>query len=196
MPKTLEFFFDYLSPYSYLASTQVEAICARTGAILVWRPVLLGAVFKATSNVGPATNPFKAQYLFKDLLRWTARYGLPELVLPEGFPSNSMKADRLGLVAQEQGRIERYTRAVYAAAFQRGQDIAQAPVLEAVLREAEIDPAPALARAESAEIKARLRVNTDDAVARGAFGVPTFFIGDEIYVGNDRLDFVEAALAR
>jgi 2-hydroxychromene-2-carboxylate isomerase len=196
MPRTLEFFFDYGSPYSYLASTQVEGVCARTHATLTWRPVLLGAIFKATGNVPPASNMHKAQYLLKDLKDWAHHYGLPEFVLPDNFPNNSLKADRVGIVVQALGPIAAFTHAVYRAGFQRGQDLGVPGVLEGALREAGMDAAAALGRAESDEIKAQLRANTEEALSRGAFGVPTFFVGDDMYVGNDRLAFVEAALAR
>jgi 2-hydroxychromene-2-carboxylate isomerase len=194
MGKTLEFFFDFASPYSYLASTQVERICERTGARLEWRPVLLGAIFKATGNVSPLTNPVKAMYLMKDVVDWCKHYGIPPLVLPEVFPIHSLKADRLALVAQEQGRLPALVRAVYAAAFHRGQDIGEPRVLEEALKLAEMDVATSLAKAEAQPFKDALRANTDEAVRRGAFGLPLFFVGEEMFVGNDRLHFVEAAL--
>ncbi len=194
MAKTLEFFFDYSSPYSYLASTQVEAVARRAGAQLRWRPFLLGAVFKATGNIAPASNPHKARYLLKDLLDWTRHYGLPDFTLPDGFPANSVKADRLGLVADEHGKLPAYTHALYRIAFAAGKDASDLQVLSVALKEANLDPEKALARAEAQEIKDRLRQNTDEAIQRGSFGAPTFFIGDDMYVGNDRLPFVEKAL--
>jgi 2-hydroxychromene-2-carboxylate isomerase len=194
MSKALEFFFDYASPYSYLASTQVERVCERTHAELKWRPVLLGAIFKASGNTSPAATPAKAMYLFKDLTDWARHYGLPSFVLPEAFPINSLKADRVGVVALEQGRISAFTRAAYAAAFQKGRDLNEPAVLADVLTEAGMDARDALARAETQAVKDALRANTDEALSRGAFGLPLFFIGDDMYVGNDRLPFVEAAL--
>ena len=194
MAQTLEFFFDYGSPYSYLASTRVEALCRSTGATLRWRPVLLGAIFKATENVPPVSNMYKARYLLKDLLDWTRHYGLPDFVLPDNFPVNSLKADRLGMVALEEGRIAAFTPAIYRASFQRGQDIGDLGVLTAALKEAGMDPAKALGRAEGPDIKDALRLNTEEAVGRGAFGVPSFYVGEDMYVGNDRLAFVERAL--
>jgi 2-hydroxychromene-2-carboxylate isomerase len=194
MPSTLEFFFDYSSPYSYLASTQVQALGERNGAIVKWRPFLLGAVFKATGNVPPSSNLAKAQYLLKDLSDWIRHYRLPELVWPPSFPMNSVLADRLGLVAEEQGKLIEYTRETFHAAFAKGQDISEKEVLYGVLVTLGMEPEAALARATSQEIKDRLRANTDEAVARGAFGAPTFFVGEDMYVGNDRLPFVERAL--
>ncbi len=194
MGKTVEFFFDYSSPYSYLASTQIEAIAQRTGAELRWRPFLLGAVFKATGNISPAANLYKARHLFKDLLDWTRHYGLPDFKLPEGFPSNSVKADRLGLVAQERGKLPQFTHALYRAVFAEGRNLSDVDVLSAVLDRVGLSPSDALARAEAQEIKDLLRKNTDEAVDRGSFGAPTFFVEEDMYLGNDRLMFVERAL--
>lgn len=195
MQKTLEFFFDYTSPYSYLASTQVEAVCARAGAKLSWRPFLLGAVFKSAGNASPSVVPLKARHMLKDLHDWTRHYGLPDIALPPAFPMNSMKPDRLGLVADEQGKIAAFTHAVYRAVFVLGRDASEDEVLGALLAEVGLDPMAAFARAASPEIKEKLRANTDDASRRGAFGAPTFFVDEtDMYVGNDRLAFVERAL--
>lgn len=194
MAKTLEFFFDYASPYSYLASEQVEALVQRTGAELRWRPFLLGAVFKATGNVSPLTNERKAVYLAKDLLDWTRHLGLPDFRMPEGFPINSLKANRLGLVAAEQGRIAPFSHATFRAAFAEGRNMNDPQVLTELARATGLAPEAALARTENQEIKDALRRNTEEAVERGAFGAPTFFLGDDMYFGNDRLILVERAL--
>jgi 2-hydroxychromene-2-carboxylate isomerase len=192
--KVLEFFFDYGSPYSYLASTQVEEMVRRTGSELRWRPFLLGAVFKSTGNISPATTMQKARYILKDLLDWTRQYDLPEFLLPEGFPANSLRADRLGLVADEQGCLPAFTHALYREEFVLGKDPSQLATLNPVLQGVGLEAEKSLARSESAEIKDRLRQNTDQAIERGAFGAPTFFIGDDMFWGNDRLPFVERAL--
>lgn len=194
MAKTLEFFFDYASPYSYLACHQVEAVAQRTGAELRWRPFLLGAVFKATGNSPPIQVPQKGVYLGKDLLDWTRHLGLPELRFPDTFPINSLKANRLGLVAAEHGRIVAFSRAAYRAAFVEGRDLNDPKVLAELGREVGLEPEVALARMEHQEIKDALRRNTEEAVERGAFGAPTFFVGQDMYFGNDRLMFVERAL--
>lgn len=192
----VEFFFDCGSPYSYLASTQIEALAERTSAQIVWRPFLLGGVFKATGSGQPeaVTNMYKARYLFKDLQDWAKYYGLPALVLPDNFPVDSLKADRLALVAQEAGQLVRWTHTVFRAAFIEGRDVSDPNVLSDLLRQLELDPQPAFARMLSPEIKDRLRKNTEEAVSRGAFGAPTFFVGNEMFFGNDRMGFLEAAL--
>src|SRR4051812_42575628 len=138
MRKTLEFFFDLLSPFSYLASTQVEAVCARTGAVLAWRPFLLGAVFKATGNASPMSNPHKARYLFQDLERWADHYGLPRLTFPPEFPFRVVDADRLVLVAGEQGKAGAFARAAFNAVWVGGKDLGHPEALAEVLRSVEI----------------------------------------------------------
>jgi len=195
MAKTLEFFFDYASPYSYLASEQLEAVVKRTGAEVRWRPFLLGAVFKATGNVPPISTPSKGLYLAKDLDDWARSLGLPAFRMPDDFPINSLKANRLGLVAAEQGSIVPFSHAAFRAAFVHGKDLNEPAVLAELARAAELDPDKALARLDNQEIKDALRRNTDEAVSRGAFGAPTFFVGERMFFGNDRLMFVERALS-
>jgi 2-hydroxychromene-2-carboxylate isomerase len=196
MAKTLEFFFDYASPYSYLACNQVEAVAQRTGAELRWRPFLLGAVFKATGNNTPTLVPAKGVYIGKDLQDWVSYLGLPALVLPESFPINSLKANRLALVAAEQGKVAAFSHAAYRAAFAEGKDLSDPKVLAEVARGVGLDADKALAQLESQELKDALRRNTDEALSRGAFGAPTFFVGDDMFFGNDRLMFVERALQK
>ncbi len=194
MARTLEFFFDYASPYSYLAAQQVEAVAERTGAELRWRPFLLGAVFKSTGNVPPISSASKASYMLEDLSRWARHLGLPAFRLPESFPINSLKANRLGLVAAEHGRIAPFSHAAFRAAFAEGKDLSDPKVLEALARQVDLNPEQALAQIENQEIKDALRRNTEEAVERGAFGAPMFFVGKDMYFGNDRLQFVEQAL--
>lgn len=194
MAKTLEFFFDYASTYSYLACHQVEAVAQRTGAELRWRPFLLGAVFKATGNHTPLQIPQKGVYIAKDIQDWLRYLKLPSLVLPESFPANSLKANRMALVAAEHGKVAAFSRAAYRAAFAEGRDLNDPKVLAELAREVGLEPDKALAHIENQEIKDALRRNTEEAVARGAFGAPTFFVGDNMFFGNDRLMFVEQAL--
>jgi 2-hydroxychromene-2-carboxylate isomerase len=194
MAKTLEFFFDYASTYSYLACNQVEAVAQRTGAELRWRPFLLGAVFKATGNHTPLQIPQKGVYIAKDIQDWLRYLKLPALVLPESFPANSLKANRMALVAAEHGKVAAFSHAAYRAAFAEGRDLNDPKVLAELARQVGLDPDKALAHIENQEIKDALRRNTEEAVARGAFGAPTFFVGDNMFFGNDRLMFVEQAL--
>lgn len=198
MTKSLEFFFDFTSTYSYLASTRIEAMVRDTGVTLHWRPFLLGVVFKATDNVAPLVHPSQAKvaYLLKDIRDWTRHYGLPEFRLPDVFPVPSLKANRLALVAIEQGKGPAFIHATYAAIFQQGRDLGDLEVLGELAAAAGLDAGAALERMEDPAIKAALKANTDEAVARGAFGAPTLFLGDDLYFGNDRLPLVERALQR
>ncbi|MFL5322467.1 MAG: 2-hydroxychromene-2-carboxylate isomerase [Myxococcaceae bacterium] len=195
MPGKFEFFFDFSSPYSYLASTQVEAVAKRAGATLIWRPFLLGGVFKTTGNIPPVHNAYKARYLLKDLQNWCEHYGLPPLKFPEEFPINSLKAIRLAIAVDRAGHLAPFVHAVYRRVFEEGRDISDVEILRGTLRGLALDPEPLLAQVELPEIKDALRRNTDEAVGRGSFGAPTFFVNDEdMYIGNDRLMFVEKAL--
>lgn len=194
MTKTLEFFFDFTSPYAYLASTQVEAVAERTGATLRYRPFLLGAVFKATGNSPPLMVPAKGLHMLKDLGRWAEHYGLPPFALPSPFPFRSLEANRLALVAIEAGKGKEFVARTYRAGFVEHAELSDRAVLARLATEVGLNAEEALAKIEQPSVKDALRANTEEAVARGSFGAPTFFVGDELFVGNDRLHFVERAL--
>jgi 2-hydroxychromene-2-carboxylate isomerase len=188
---TLEFFYDFVSPYSYLASTRVEALAARAGATLRWRPFLLGGVFKATENRAPLDVPAKGRHMWRDLERWAHRLGVP-LRRPEPFPFSPILALRTAFAAEAAGKLVPYTHAVYWAAWVDGRDVANPEVLAAIATEAGLDGAALVAAAPS--YKAALMAQTQEAIDRGAFGAPACFVGEELFIGNDRLDFVEEAL--
>ena len=194
MTKHLEFFFDLSSPYSYLAATQVPALAARTGATVAWKPFVLAAVFKATKNNGPIVSPEKAKWSLTDLARWAAEYGVP-FKMSRYWPINAIKAMRLIIAADDEGKAAQATLAAFHAVWADEKDVTTDDELRAIARAAElaIDP---LAAIEQPAIKDRLRAYGDDAVRRGAFGAPAMFVGDELYWGNDRLHHVEAALRR
>ena len=188
---TLEFFYDFVSPYSYLASTRVEALAARTGATLRWRPFLLGGVFKATGNHAPLDVPAKGKHMWVDLDRWARRLGVP-LQRPGLFPFSPILSLRTALAAEAAGKLVPYTHAVFRAAWGDQRDVASPEVLAAIASEAGLD-GPALVAAAPA-FKEALVKQTQEAIDRGAFGAPACFVGQELFVGNDRLDFVEEAL--
>jgi 2-hydroxychromene-2-carboxylate isomerase len=188
---TLEFFYDFVSPYSYLSSTRVEALAARTGATLRWRPFLLGGVFKATENRAPLEVPAKGRHMWIDLERWGRRLGVP-LRRPDPFPFSSILALRTAFAAEAAGKLVPYTHAVYRAAWADGRDVANPEVLAAIASEAGLDGAALVAAAP--DYKVALLKQTQDAVDRGAFGAPACFVGDQLFIGNDRLDFAEEAL--
>lgn len=191
--KTLEFFFDLSSPYSYLAATQVEAVCERAGARLFWKPMLLGAVFKAVSNTMPAAVIPKAQYMLKDLTRWAAHYGVP-FRMSSRFPVNALKAMRLIVAAEASEKNAALALALFRAVWVDDRDVTAEDELRAIAGEVGLDGGPLLAAIETQEVKDKLRAYTDQAIARGVFGAPALIVGSELFWGNDRLHFVEEAL--
>jgi 2-hydroxychromene-2-carboxylate isomerase len=196
--KSVEFFFDLSSPYSYLASTQIEALAARAGAPfgVRWRPFVLGAVFKATGNVMPAACPAKAKYMLDDLARYARHYGVP-FRMSSHFPLSAMKAHRLIVAIDEHDprRAAEMAQGLFSAVWVDDQNIADEAVLKEALRPFHIS-SEELQKADDQTVKDRLRAQTDEAVRRGAFGAPSFFVGDELFWGDDRLPFVEEALRR
>jgi 2-hydroxychromene-2-carboxylate isomerase len=196
MAKQLEFLFDYGSPFSYLANIQLPGFAKRNGAAVIYRPILLGAVLKATANSSPMAVPAKASYLAGDLRRWAARYGVMFKLNPHPFMANTLSLMRGAVAAQRLGIFPAYHDAIYRAAWAEGLDLGESTVLTGVLQRVGVNVAELIAASERQDIKDELRRNTEDAVARGAFGAPTFFVGDEMFWGNDRFDFVEEALRR
>ena len=187
----VEMFFDLSSPYSYLASTQVEQVARRAGATFEAKPFVLGVVFQATGNRLPAAVAAKAAWMLNDLRAWARDYAVP-FRLNDCFPFNAMKAHRLILAVEEAARW-RVIQRCFRAFWSENADLADDAVLARLLRECGLEAEKLLPRVEEADIKLALRANTDDAIARGAFGAPTFFVGGELFVGNDRLPFVERA---
>lgn len=192
--KRVEFFYDYASTYSYLAHRAIEELAAKRQADLVFKPMVLGFVFKATGNSMPAAVPAKAAYMVHDVRRWVRHYGLP-FHMPSVFPVNTIRALRTAVAALEDGVFPAYHHAVMRAYWANDQDIGDAEVLAAIATSAGLDGSRLVARADDPGVKDRLKANTDEAIARGVFGAPTFFVGDEMFWGNDRLHFVDEALA-
>jgi len=190
--KTIEFFFDLSSPYSYLAATQLPEVAAKAGASIAYRPMVLSAVFKAAGNDMPAKVPAKGGYMLKDLDRWAEHYGV-RFRFSSHFPANTIKAMRLILVADEEGKAEPLTLGAFRAMWAEDRDLTDAIVLADLAEKAGLDPEKALAAIESPTIKDKLRANTDEAIARNIFGAPTMCVGDEMFWGNDRLHFVQDA---
>jgi 2-hydroxychromene-2-carboxylate isomerase len=191
--KRVEFFYDYASTYSYLVHREIETLAAARDAELVYRPMVLGFVFKASGNSMPAAVPAKAAYMAHDVRRWVRRYGLP-FKMPSVFPVNTIRALRAAIAALEDGIFPVYHHAVMQAYWAQDRDIGDADTLAAIAADAGLDGGRLLARAEEAGIKAKLKANTDEAIERGVFGAPTFFVGDDMFWGNDRLEFVADAL--
>jgi 2-hydroxychromene-2-carboxylate isomerase len=185
MSQQIEFFFDFGSPTSYLAYTQLPKLAAETGATLLWRPMLLGGVFKATGNASPVTVPAKGRWMFQDMARWARRYGVP-LAMNPFFPINTLM--------HRPAEFGRYVDAVFAAIWAQPSNMGDPAVMAQTLQRAGLDAAAVAALAGDAEVKARLVANTEEAVARGVFGAPTMFVGEQMFFGQDRLDFVREAL--
>lgn len=193
MSRELEFFFDVGSPASYLAWTQVPGLCRRTGATLRYRPMLLGGVFKATGNASPAAVPAKGRYSGRDMQRFARRYGVTLTMNPH-FPVNTLMAMRLATAALDSEQRDTVLAALLEGLWLQERDLSDIDVLGNALTEAGLDPARWAALAQDQAVKDRLKATTEEAVARGVFGAPTFFVGEEMFFGQDRLDFVEEAL--
>lgn len=187
-----------MSPYSYLASTRIEGVVQRTGATLRLKPLYLPGVMRATGNKPPIETPSKAMYALKDLNDWAKHYGLPEIILPDVFPFAAAQADRVAIAVGEAAPPQQlaFTLAMFKKVWVERVDANADATLAPLLAALQLDAPALIARAQSEELKAKLRKNTDEAIERGAFGVPTFFVGDLMFVGNDRLMFVEEALQR
>ena len=186
----LDFWFEFASTYSYPAAMRVEKVASAAGVAVRWRPFLLGPIFGAQGwNDSPFNiYPVKGKYMWRDLERICAREGLPLTQPPVRFPQNGLKAARLTLVGVREGWAPAFVRAVYTANFAKQKDITDDAVLADALRAADADPDATVSAANTAENKAALKAQTEEAVARGIFGAPSFTVGDELFWGNDRLE--------
>jgi 2-hydroxychromene-2-carboxylate isomerase len=195
MVRTVQFLFDVGSPAAYLAFKRLPAICEELGATLEWRPMLLGGVFQATGNQSPVNIPAKGRYLFTDLQRFARRHGIEFRQNPH-FPINTLTLMRMatGLQMREPQRLVAFVGAVYHAIWVDQRNMNDGAVVANVLREAGFDPEALLALASDAAVKEQLKAQTQEAVVRGVFGAPTFFVGEDMFWGQDRLDFVKEAL--
>lgn len=195
--RTIEIFYDVGSPYTYLAMTQVEALEARTGATVRLRPFLLGGVFKSTGNSPPAQVAAKARWMREDLERWAAHYGVPYR-LSSRFPLNTLATQRALAAAELEGgqaALRALTLPLFRAYWVDDRDVSSPEVIADVANAAGLDGAALLARASQDDAKQHLRVTTEEAIARGAFGSPSFFVGDSLFFGNDRIPLLEAHFA-
>ncbi len=199
--RTVEFYYDLVSPYSYLAHREVSRICWKNGAELSLRPMLLGAVHNAVGLQAPIETEAKARYQAEDIQRWAEHYGL-RMEFPEPFPFRTLKTMRAAMFLKDRGGLEAFTREAFALYWEEGgapKGLEEAdedgPVSEAA-RRAGADPGEVLAGASAPEAKDALKRATGEAVGRGVFGAPAFFVEEEMFWGNDRLHFVEEALGR
>lgn len=192
--KTVEFLYDYASPASYLAWTQLPGLCVRHGAELVRLPVFAGGIFKAVGNNSPVNVKPKGVWMFDDLGRYARHYGVPFEKNPH-FMFNSLAAMRGAMWARSQGRLADYDRAMFEAAWVTGRNIGAVEELKAIIADAGIDADAMLDAIQQADVKQTLVDETGRAVERGAFGVPTMFVDGVMHFGQDRLTWVERALS-
>lgn len=197
--KTLELIFDFGSPNAYLCMKALPELLDRTGADLVITPCLLGGIFKATGNKAPmvqyADAPAKLAYENLEMRRFIAKHGLSKFRINPHFPVNTLTIMRGAIVAGEEGTLDDYIDAVNRAMWEDGLKMDDQEVVVAFLSANGFDGPALLARTQEPGIKAKLIANTEAAVARGVFGIPTFFVEGEMFFGKDRLAQVEAALA-
>ena len=198
--QTVEFLFDFGSPNAYLSHKLVPEIEARTGAKFVYTPVLLGGLFKLTGNQAPmlafGNIPNKLRYESLEMQRFIRRHGLTQFRMNPHFPVNTLQIMRGAVAAQVAGLFESYVDHVCADMWERGRKMDDPAVIRASLEEASLPADELIALSQSDEVKATLLANTQKAAERGAFGIPTFFVGEEIFFGKDRLRDVEDELAR
>ncbi len=199
MSNTVEFFYDFTSPTAYLAWARLPAILQRTGGKVAYRPMFLGGVMQTTGNRPPGTLPAKGKWMSEDLKRWAKRYNTPFVHNPN-FPMMTLMVQRAAHGWLNRPDFETYLASIFNAAWRDQKNIADKEALAQILSAAGFDPAAFFAEAENPANKEKLKATTDEAVARGVFGAPTFFVktsdGEEMHFGQDRLDFVEEALAR
>jgi 2-hydroxychromene-2-carboxylate isomerase len=200
----IEFFFDCSSPWTYIAFRNIQPLAAELRETISWRPVLVGGIFNSVNKGIYAAredmNAPKNRYMLKDVQDNAREAGLKIAFPPKVFPVNSVKAMRGCLwIAQDAAAQPHYLdfiEATFAAYFTREEDISQDEVLAAICRQVGIDAGAFATGIARPDIKDQLKANTDEAIRRGTFGSPTFFVGDEMYFGNDRLALVRSAVLR
>ncbi len=193
----IEFYFDFSSPYAYLASEQIEPLAARHGRTVAWKPTLLGAVFKLSGQKPLTEIPFKGEYSRRDFER-SARFAGIAFTLPNPFPISTLAAARalLWLQQADAARAVDFLHHAFRAYFASGRDLSQPTVLAAVLAESGVDAALAMEAIQRPEVKDLLRAAVDESVARGVFGAPYIVVDGEPFWGHDRLPQIERWLAR
>ena len=195
MAKTFDYYFDFGSLATYLAHTQMGNIKADTGANPIYLPMLLGAVFKATGNSSPVSVPAKGKYIFVDFKRFADSYGVPLEINPF-FPIITTTLMRMltGLQMRSDARMNEFMDLIFKSIWVDALNLNDPEVVERVLREAHFDPAELLQLANEQTTKDKLKDVTTQAVERGVFGAPTFFVGEQMFWGQDRIEQLKLAL--
>lgn len=189
--KTVEFFWDVGSPYTYLAATRIDKVAESCGASVRWRPFLLGGVFRETGNRPPIDCQAKGNYMLEDLKTWAAYYGVP-FGFPAFFPVNSLGPMRAAVWADRQEKGAAFGRAILRVFWADGKDPSDPEILASTAASVGLDGEALLAATQDPDVKEGLKQSTQEAVDRGAFGAPTFFVGQKMFWGNDRLTLLEA----
>ena len=191
---TIDFYFDFLSPYSYLAHQQLPALAAKFRCDVAYKPASLAELKLRAGNTGPSTRdmPVKHKYARTDLARWAQRYGVP---LKPPKSADSARLNKGALFAVDRGQARDYVARAWAKTWGGGGDPADEALLREVARELGWDANAFVAFTASPEAEARYKASTDEAAKRGVFGVPTFMVGEELWWGNDRMQFLEEFLA-
>lgn len=200
MPVTVDFIFDFGSPNAYLAHQVLPGIAQRTGATFRYVPCLLGGIFKATGNQPPMVAfggiKGKMDYEMLETRRFIARHGITRFQFNPHFPVNTLLLMRGAVAAEMDGRLAEYIDAGLVVMWEEGLKMDDPEVYVAAMSKAGLDGTALLERTQDAAVKARLVENTAAAVERGAFGIPTFYVGDEMFFGKDRLEQVEEEIRR
>ena len=193
MRKSVEFFFDYGSPASHLAFFELRKIAREAGAEILWRPILLGGVFKAINSHSPVDIVPKGKWMMWDLANYAERYGVPFVHNPH-FVINTLPIMRGAIVAERRGELERYSEAMFLAIWRDALDMDDPAVIGQALVKYGFDAKAYFAGTQEQAVKDDLKTRTDAAIARGVFGLPTFFVGEKMWWGQDRLEWVKEAL--
>lgn len=193
MSTNIDFYYDFISPASYFAWMRLKELTEGTGARINYKPILLGGIFKATGNTSPVTVAAKWEWIKTDFQRHADHYGIPFKLNPH-FIFSTVNAMRGALWALSNGQIESYNQAMFSAAWAQGEDLSSPDALREILTNAGFDPEQVADAMAQPQVKTALIEATDDAAKRGVFGAPTFFVNDEMYFGQDRMDWVKRAL--
>ena len=197
MTDKVEFIFDFGSPTAYLAYTQLPSIAKTYNVEIIWTPILLGGVHKASGNQSPAFVPAKGRWMFNDLQKWAKQYGVPLNSNPN-FPINTIALMRgaVGLQMQAPELFLKYVDAIYQAFWVESKNLGEVEVTQKTLNDAGLDSDKIFALVSNQEVKNKLKLNSDSAVERGVFGAPSFFYRGELFFGQDRLQFLKEAIEK
>ena len=193
MAKSVEFLYDFVSVPCYIAWKHIEVVAGQANAQVEMTPVFCQGIFNAVGNPGPLAVPAKREWYARDLELWVKKRNIPYRSNPNN-PIRSLPLMRGVFVAEERGEIDHYIRTIFEAIYVHCRNMSDIETVRSTLAEEGFDAESYLKGVERDDLKLKLRRNTDQAVARGVFGVPTFFVGDQLFFGQDRLEFVRDAL--